>query len=73
MIRNRLKYWRHQLLFDTQTQYAEFLEFPQPRVSKWERQEEQPTTESLVIVWLKLKKRLPNINLQDLIEYEDLE
>ncbi|HWP98698.1 MAG TPA: helix-turn-helix transcriptional regulator [Syntrophomonadaceae bacterium] len=73
MVKNRLKYWRHQLLIDTQTEFAKLLGVSHQRVSLWERQEEQPTLEMLIKIWFRIKENVPTINLQDLIEYENLE
>ncbi len=70
-MKNRLKYWRHQLLIDTQTEYAKLLGVRHQQISLWEKQKQQPTLETLVKLWLILRTLRPDLNLQDLIELED--
>lgn len=70
--KNRLKYWRHQLLIDTKTEYAKFLGCTVQQVSLWEKQQAQPNLETLIKIWKKLKTEFKDINLQDLVEHEDL-
>lgn len=68
LIRNRLKYWRHQLLIDTQTQFAEFLGVTRQQLNVWERHEGEPSLETAYKLWIKLKEKIPDMNLQDLFE-----
>jgi len=70
-MKNRLKYWRHQLLIDTQTEYAQLLGVRHQQISLWEKQKQQPTLETLVKLWLILRTLRPDLNLQDLIELEE--
>lgn len=62
MIRNKLKYWRHQKMMN-QKQFAEFLGVQPTQVSLWERNIKQLTLES---AW-EIKKKL-NITLDELFE-----
>jgi transcriptional regulator with XRE-family HTH domain len=54
-------------------EYAALLGVRHQQISLWEKQKQQPTLETLVRLWLILKAKIPGINLQDLIEYEELE
>ncbi|MEN6349358.1 MAG: helix-turn-helix transcriptional regulator [Syntrophomonas sp.] len=72
-VRNRLKFWRHQLLIDTQTEYASLLGVTRQQISLWENQSGQPNPETMIKIWKKLRVKLLDLNLQDLYEHEDLE
>lgn len=67
MIRNRLKYWRHQHQMN-QKEFTAFLEVNYYQYSRWERQEVQPDIHSL---W-KIKKKL-GCQLDDLLEEDGSE
>lgn len=71
MHNNRLNYWRHQLLFDHQKDFAEWLGVTQSQINLWEKQRQQPNLETLIRLWQRLRERIPDINLQDLIDLED--
>lgn len=70
-IKNRLRDIRHELYINTQKEMAEFLDVNYRQLSKWESQEQQPTTDTLVRLWLRLKIKLPQLNLQDLLELSE--
>lgn len=71
MIKNRLKYWRHYLQIDKQTEFAEILGVTQQQLNKWENQKGQPNTETLLELWKILRNKIPGLNLQDLLEHDD--
>jgi len=71
MVRNRLKQIRHQLEIDTQKEFAEFLGITRSQISLWESQTQQPSIDRSISLWLQLHTRLPDINLQDLFEWEN--
>ncbi|WP_422393091.1 helix-turn-helix domain-containing protein [Neomoorella thermoacetica] len=67
-VRNRLKWWRHELRIDRQKDFANFLGVTPQQLSLWETQQQQPNLETLIKLWKKLRTKIPYINLQDLIE-----
>lgn len=64
MIRNKLKYWRHQKMMN-QKQFAEFLEIHQSQVSRWELQKDNPSLETA----FRISKKL-NVSIEDLFDYD---
>ena len=66
-MRNRLKYYRHLLQFDEQKDFAEFLGFSAWSVNRWEGQKTQPDAESLYKIFLRLRERIPDVHMEDLI------
>lgn len=69
-IKNRLNYWRHQLLIDTQTEFASLIGVSDYSLNRWEKQKEQPGLNNLLKIYLKLKELIPDLHLEDLIEIE---
>lgn len=70
-IRNRLKYWRHQLMMNV-SEYAEFLGVHQSQVSRWEKSNEtnksKPSAETLYRIFVSLRTRFPDMHMEDLFE-----
>jgi transcriptional regulator with XRE-family HTH domain len=62
MLRNRLKYWRHQKMMN-QTEFATFLEVNLSLYNQWELNRKQPSKESLYHISKKL-----NVSMNDLLE-----
>lgn len=71
-VKNRLKQIRHRLEIDTKKEFAEILKVTPSQVSLWESQKQQPNLETLIRLWQELRIYLPDLNLQDLLEYKDL-
>lgn len=69
MLKNRIKYWRHMLQFDKINEFADFLGFNKYTVYRWESQDNQPTLETLCYIREKIKTKIPEIKLDDLIEF----
>lgn len=67
-VRNRLKYWRHMMLMDKQTEFAEFLGVDKGQINRWEQHRAEPNLETLYCLWLRLRTVFPDINMQDLLE-----
>ena len=67
-MRNRLKYWRHQLLFDRQKDFAEWLEVSAYSLNRWEAQATQPDLSSLWKIYKRIKEKFPEIHIEDLLE-----
>ena len=40
--KNKLKWWRHHLMIDTQKEFAEVIQCTPQQVNVWEKQESQP-------------------------------
>lgn len=72
-VKNRLKEIRHELYIDTQKEFAELVGVTRQQINLWENQKTQPAIETLVKLWLRLQQKIPEINLQDLLDYKDLE
>ena len=64
-MRNRLKVYR-ELTGMTQGEFASFLGVHRVTYNRWERQREQPNTEKLYDIWLRLKTKM-DLNMQDLL------
>jgi DNA-binding XRE family transcriptional regulator len=72
-MKNRIKFWRLQLQAKegriiTQVEFAAMCGVSRGAVNRWEQQRDNPTLETLVVVWDKLREFYPEINLQDLLE-----
>jgi transcriptional regulator with XRE-family HTH domain len=72
-VSNRLREIRHRLKINHQKQFAEMLGVTQSQISLWETQQQQPNTETYIKFWMILITYAPGLNLQDLINYEDLD
>ena len=70
-LRNRLKYWRHQLMMNV-SEYADFLEVHQSQISRWEKANQtgkaMPSAETLYRVFKKLQTHFPDIHMEELFE-----
>lgn len=53
-----------------QKDFAEFLGVSRFSINQWENQKKQPNVETLCMIFEKLKKELPDLHMEDLIEYE---
>jgi transcriptional regulator with XRE-family HTH domain len=71
--KNRLREIRHELKVNRQKQFAEMLAVTQSQISLWETQQQQPTIDTYIRLWKRLLLYRSDLNLQDLINYEDLE
>ncbi|MBE3588208.1 MAG: helix-turn-helix transcriptional regulator [Thermoanaerobacteraceae bacterium] len=69
IVRNRLRYIRLSLHKD-QDEFARMLDVNPWYVKRWEEQKIQPSLEMFCKIKDRLKKYLPDISLDDLIEYD---
>ncbi|MEW8957834.1 MAG: helix-turn-helix transcriptional regulator [Moorella sp. (in: firmicutes)] len=69
-VRNRLKYWRHQLQIDSKREFASLIGVTEWSLSRWEHQKAQPSLDTLIKIYLRLKSKLPDLHLEDLIDLE---
>jgi len=67
-MKNRLKYFRHKLQIDTQTEFAELLGLAKYQLSRFENQRGQPNIETAIRIFQRLKPLLPDLHLEDLFE-----
>lgn len=72
MARNRLQHYRHVLEFRFNKEYAEFLGVTESQLSLWTKHKSEPELDTLIRLWKQIKTRIPDVNLQDLIENDDL-
>lgn len=68
-VHNRLKYWRHQLKIEEQLEFARLLDVNPWYIERWEEQKIQPSLETFCKIRDRLKRLLPEISLDDLIDY----
>lgn len=66
-MQNRLKYYRHILQIDSQKEYAEILGVSAWTINRWEKQLVQPDITSMYKVFLRLKTRIPDLHMEDLL------
>lgn len=66
-VKNRFKYWRHQLQMNKK-EMAIFLEINYQQYVNWENHNGEPNVGSLIKIWEKIKIRFPECNLQDLLD-----
>ena len=69
VINNQLKLYREALNM-TQGEFAALLGVHRVTYNKWENQKEQPNTQSLYDIWIRLKEKIPGLNMQDLLDAE---
>lgn len=70
MVKNRLKWWRHELRIDSQVEFARLLGVSHYTLNRWELQQIQPGRDALVKIYLKLKPLIPDLHMEDLLEIE---
>lgn len=68
-VRNRLKSMRHRLEIDRQTDFAELLGVSPFSLNQWEQQKKQPNTETLCRIYFRLKEKIPDLHMEELIDY----
>jgi DNA-binding XRE family transcriptional regulator len=56
------------MLMFNKKEMAAFLEVNYQQYVDWENHKGEPNTDSLYKLWLKLKEKFPDMNLQDLLE-----
>lgn len=68
MLKNKLNYFRHQLCFNKQKEFAVYLGVSKYSLNRWESQIVQPDVISLWKIYLKLKESYPELHLEELFE-----
>ncbi|MGQ9558147.1 MAG: hypothetical protein ACUVTU_09360 [Desulfurispora sp.] len=68
-IKNRLRYWRVHLGIEDIHNFAELIDMNPWFVQQWEEQRFQPSLEAFCRIRERLRKLLPQITLDDLLDY----
>jgi len=66
-MQNNLKHFRHRLEM-SKTEFASFLNLPLSQYSRYENQRSQPNIDTLITIRDRLRERIPNLTLDDLIK-----
>lgn len=71
MIKNKLLQLRLESGYKYAKDFAEFLEVPYVSYTQWESNKTQMPLDALIKIYLKIKEKFPEKNLQDLLNLED--
>lgn len=64
---NRLKHFRHKLEME-RIEFAELIEVDYNLYTRYEKHDKQPERDSLYHIYLRLKTRIPDLHMEDLLE-----